>query len=385
MAAFMYKGPHATRRRMLNHKFSNSYLQSSVDFHKVLTFVLISSTNFISNAVLRGNPVDVYALGVAAGLDFCSGYFFGLQNGTDYVSDTQDQARWLHLSIVSDAGSFWSGHLPRMTALLEWIGIKPWSATIERARKDLRTWVSDICENAANAQSQPNESAEKPAVADDSQPSVSNPVLFDTLMHGIPALESSARLKEKIAAEMLDQLTAGSVTIGLVLTYCIYELSRDPTLQRAVHEECMAFKSTLGCESSRWPITPSSLGALDALPLLDACVKETLRLYVPIPGPLARRTPQAGCSLGEFDHIPGDVRVSAYAYVLHRNEKVFEQPNEWRPKRWIDAGETQKREMLNWFWAYGTGTYQCSGLHMARHCNLPPNIPCCPCTNTQQV
>ena len=45
---------------------------------------------------------------------------------------------------------------------------------------------------------------------------------------------------------------------------------------------------------------------LEKLPILNGIVRETLRLYPPAPGPIARMTPTGGADLGGY-HIPGGV------------------------------------------------------------------------------
>lgn len=50
--------------------------------------------------------------------------------------------------------------------------------------------------------------------------------------------------------------------------------------------------------------------------------------------------------------MPGGVRVSASAGLLHLNGDVFEEPEEWRPARWLGS-EGIGKEGRRWFWAFG--------------------------------
>jgi cytochrome P450 len=92
---------------------------------------------------------------------------------------------------------------------------------------------------------------------------------------------------------------------------------------------------------------------------------ETLRLHAPIPGLEPRITPAGGCTLAGYDNIPGNVRVSAMPYALHRNGDVFPDPGSWRPERWLQASEAEMKEMLRWFWAFGSGGRMCIGSNLA--------------------
>lgn len=57
--------------------------------------------------------------------------------------------------------------------------------------------------------------------------------------------------------------------------------------------------------------------------------------------------------------------MSANAHSLHRNEDVFPSPEEWRPERWLQASESELKEMRKWFWAFGSGGRMCIGSHFA--------------------
>lgn len=119
--------------------------------------------------------------------------------------------------------------------------------------------------------------------------------------------------------------------------------------------------------------------AVDAVPLLHAVMMETLRLHAAIPGPQPRVTPAGGASLGPYANLPAGVRVASQAWSLHRNPDVFPEPDQWRPERWLDAngdlltadstdaegGGERFREMMRWFWAFGSGGRMCIGSHLA--------------------
>ena len=71
-------------------------------------------------------------------------------------------------------------------------------------------------------------------------------------------------------------------------------------------------------------------------------------------------TPSQGCRLGTEDkayYVPGGVRVSASAGLLHQNEDVYERASEWRPDRWLnlkEVDEEKRKDMESrWFWAFG--------------------------------
>jgi cytochrome P450 len=169
---------------------------------------------------------------------------------------------------------------------------------------------------------------------------------------------------------LLDHLAAGFDTSGITLTYFVHEISKRQDLQKALREELQRvdspFRYQLAIEQLQHLPAPKDL---DKLPLLAALIQETLRLRAAIPGPQPRVTPIEGCVLGPQGQyqIPWGVRVSAQAHSLHRNPEVFEEPESWKPERWLVDDEAKLREMNRWFWAFGSGGRMCIGSNLAMY------------------
>ncbi|KAJ5762962.1 Cytochrome P450 [Penicillium manginii] len=110
-----------------------------------------------------------------------------------------------------------------------------------------------------------------------------------------------------------------------------------------------------------------SAKSLESLPYFNAVLKESIRLRGNVPTSNPRVTP-AGTStkLGPYGNIPPGVRVSAFAWCLHRNEEVFPDAEAWLPNRWLDDDQQfAHQEQDRWFWAFGTGSRRCLGQNLA--------------------
>ena len=66
---------------------------------------------------------------------------------------------------------------------------------------------------------------------------------------------------------------------------------------------------------------------LEKLPLLNAVIEETLRLYGAAPAGLPRAVPPGGVTIDE-QFIPAGTTVTTQAYTFHRDPALFPRPLE---------------------------------------------------------
>ena len=94
---------------------------------------------------------------------------------------------------------------------------------------------------------------------------------------------------------------------------------------------------------------------------LDHLIDETLRLYGAAPAPLPRSVPAGGRTLAGH-YVPEGMTVSPVAFVLHRDQEIFPNPEMWVPERWENA----TKEMRDASYAFGGGSRICIGMHLAK-------------------
>ena len=150
------------------------------------------------------------------------------------------------------------------------------------------------------------------------------------------------------ASECMDHLAAGIDTTGDGLCFLLHRLS-----QPAAYSTQAALRAELAAHAGRGP------AALDALPYLDAVVREGLRVDAPIPMSLPRVVPAGGRTVSGAA-LPGGTVVSCQPYTLHRlDTRVFPEPDVFRPERWLDEEGAQERNQL--FFAFAAGGRGCIG------------------------
>ncbi|XP_078297628.1 cytochrome P450 11B1, mitochondrial-like isoform X1 [Panthera onca] len=176
-----------------------------------------------------------------------------------------------------------------------------------------------------------------------SRPEHYSGIVGELLMHADLSLEA-------IRANSIE-LTTGSVdTTAYPLLMTLFELARNPEVQRALRQE------SLGAEAR---ISQDPQSATSELPLLRAALKETLRLY-PV-GMSVDRKVASDVVLQNY-HIPAGTLVKVQLYSLGRNPSVFERPECYHPQRWLDnRGSGTRYPHL----AFGFGLRQCLGRRLA--------------------
>jgi hypothetical protein len=159
-----------------------------------------------------------------------------------------------------------------------------------------------------------------------------------------------------IAAECADHLDAGLKTTSDTLMFALWALSLPGHrhYQQRLIAEVKEMGSILAGNGS---ILPADV--CDRLPFLDAVIKETLRLYAPIPASQPR-TSNRDTTIDGY-HIPAETVVSCQAFSLHRNPEVFPDPNTFKPDRWL-AGDMETTEMKRWWWPFSSGARMCLGM-----------------------
>ncbi len=146
----------------------------------------------------------------------------------------------------------------------------------------------------------------------------------DFLDFMIEALKTDFEDEETTVDNLLTFVVAGHETSANALAWGYYLLALNPEMQHKIREEILAARSEGLVEYSD----------LEAMPLLRAHVKETLRLY-PSAAFFARDASES-VKIKDVSIEKGDALFFP-VYSLHRNERLWEEPNEYRPERFLGA------------------------------------------------
>ena len=148
-----------------------------------------------------------------------------------------------------------------------------------------------------------------------------------TAMLNATDLDGDRLCPERSAAHISGLALASYETSATALTWAIFLLSQHPAIAVELLDELQAMPA----------IEEIDLDKLASLPLLDAVIKETLRLIAPVPFLGFRTVRQceiAGCPL------PERALVIICPHLTHRMPEIYEAPDRFRPSRWLTIRPT---------------------------------------------
>ncbi|KAH7862337.1 hypothetical protein Vadar_003392 [Vaccinium darrowii] len=160
-----------------------------------------------------------------------------------------------------------------------------------------------------------------------------------------------------IKATILTIILAGSDTTSINLTWILsILLNNRPALDRAQEEIDTRIGKTRWVEESD----------IKNLAYLQGIVKETLRLYPPGPLSVPHQATE-DCEIGGY-HIPKGTRVFPNVWKLHRDPRVWTDPEKFVPERWLEGNHAAGLDVSGSnfeFGPFGSGRRSCPGATFA--------------------
>ncbi|BGP28797.1 hypothetical protein JCM10296v2_000533 [Rhodotorula toruloides] len=145
-------------------------------------------------------------------------------------------------------------------------------------------------------------------------------------------------------------LGAGSDTTAITMRALLYFIVRDPAVYA---------KYSDGTKLSYF----------------QSCLKETLRLHPAVPWTLPRIVPKEGAVLAGRYFAP-DTHVAMSPLVFHRRTEAFgPDAAVFRPERWLEATEEEKKVMERNLITFGSGSRVCIGKNISLMEITKPNSP----------
>ena len=207
----------------------------------------------------------------------------------------------------------------------------PWASTrrFRRAKRDLDDLVSTIIRRAQRLQEGDFLLARLIRARDESGSGMSDQVLAD---------------------EAITMLLAGHETTALAVMFAVHSIATHPAVAALLRAE-------LDEHVGERPLCYADAGRL---PVLEAVVKETLRLYPP--APLVGRELAVPIEIGGYDLDRG-VQIYMSPFAIQRDPRHYPEPDAFNPDRFLD-GSTASLPKFAYF-PFGGGPRVCIGQYFA--------------------
>ncbi|KAG0363480.1 hypothetical protein BGX24_004881 [Mortierella sp. AD032] len=185
----------------------------------------------------------------------------------------------------------------------------------------------------------------------------------------VGSLDDDKLTDTELKAQIMTFMAAGHETTSTTVTWMLHIFSTHPEVQKRVRQEMLDHIGRPS-ESNQNLL---AYDALNALPYLNACVKELLRFIPPVPN-TSRVASRDDTILGY--EIPKGTQVFLSSAALHKLKSVYgEDAEEFKPERWMDPSTlTEKQRASTKFvtpdmsWAYQpflSGPRNCIGSKFA--------------------
>lgn len=326
--------------QLLSHKRVQSFRSVREEETAILTGHIERQCCHLSLAVNLSEIFASYTNDVICRVVFGKKYRGSVEGGTKFKE--------LLGELMSLLGSFCVGdYIP----WLSWVNyVSGTDRAVDRVAKAFDSFLDGVVEEHAvafNSYKYNNKDQDRKNFVD-----ILLEIQEDTKMAGFPLS------KDNIKAIILDMFAAGTDTTYTVLEWAMTELLRNPRILKKVQNEVS------GIADGKPDISEDDL---DKMHYLKAIIKETLRLYPPIPLLVPRESTQ-DVKINGFDIAAGTM-VMTNAWAIGRDPSLWDQPEEFQPERFLDSEVDFKGNEHFQLIPFGAGRRGCPGIPFAMTSN----------------
>src|ERR1700732_4271024 len=167
-----------------------------------------------------------------------------------------------------------------------------------------------------------------------------------SLLMGAMDEDGTHMTQKQLQDEAMTLFIAGHETTAQMLGWTWYALSQNPQVEARLHEE---LDGVLGGR-------PPEAADLGRLPYLQAVMSEILRLHPP--AYITAREVIEPCQIGGYEFLPGTTILFSQ-WVAHRDPRYFDDPDAFRPERWIEGLANDLPPGA--YYPFGDGPRRCIG------------------------
>lgn len=142
------------------------------------------------------------------------------------------------------------------------------------------------------------------------------------------------------------------------MSFCLFELARNPEMQKKLQEEIDTTLKASGDDGF-------SYENLTEMKYAECCIDETLRKYPAIPFNMRKATRDykiAGSDLV----IPKGSAVMFPLLGLHRDPSIYDEPMKFKPERFLNSSNGGGKAEGLFYMPFGDGPRNCIGMRLGK-------------------
>lgn len=265
--------------------------------------------------------------------------------------DEQEEARCMTKAfkeIMRLAGELVPGDSFYPTRLVRWLDLGGQIASMKRVSKSM----DDIMESWIEEHVKTRRRSADDGKGEDDRDFID--VMLSVIDRKFPSGGHSYSRETIIKAASLSMLQDAADTLSLNLEWVLSLLLNNPQAMKRAREEiddAIAGKQRWAEESD-----------IDKMPYLQAAVKEGMRLYPAAPLLVPHRAME-DCIVGGYT-IPKDTVLYANAWKIHRDPRVWPDPERFSPERFLEGSGNDPSRHFG-FIPFGIGRRSCPGISYA--------------------
>ncbi|KAJ8764485.1 hypothetical protein K2173_006225 [Erythroxylum novogranatense] len=266
-----------------------------------------------------------------------------------FGSTNQGQAEFIRI-LQEFSKLFGAFNIADFIPWLSWIDPQGLNTRLAEARKALDKFIDLIIDEHMQKR------------ADNNVPDEANTDMVDDLLafysdeakvNESDDLQNSIRLtRDNIKAIIMDVMFGGTETVASAIEWALTELIKSPEDMKRVQQE---LADVVGLERR------VEEGDFEKLTFLKCTLKETLRLHPPIPL-LLHETAEDAEVAGYY--IPKKSRVMINAWAIGRDRNSWEEPETFRPARFLKESMPDFKGSNFEFIPFGSGRRSCPGMQL---------------------
>lgn len=149
-------------------------------------------------------------------------------------------------------------------------------------------------------------------------------------------------------------LLAGHETTSTWVYWAIYALAKHPDVQERLYEDIIKHAPS--------PVAEIELNHVEKMEYLKMFLQEVLRLYPPV-GMIVRLNTYPETFAGY--EIPAETRLVIPPHLLHRHPHYWDDPETFRPERWLNVTNEERERRRFAFLPFSAGSRNCIGQRFA--------------------